>query len=391
MLVQWKPSSYPHIDFGVLFPRASYDNIMTSYNTVDVENADLGMLVSTNASYVRIDIGFDAWLQGKTTVQQEVSSLVGQIGSDGKTLIIADAAAESYRHGGQLPWVQFQDAWVQRVQTLASLYHPGYYIVVKEPGWYAPMISDATTNPAVQDPNSWLNLTRVLADAVHAVSPNTQVGVAIAADSLSSNSGLYVPYLRGLANISGVSFMGFDIYTTSGFTNTQNFLNQYGNQGKQVWIAECWSGTGTVAFDSTRSTLDQKWIQLVYYFGEDIGAKMVIPFFTDIFASYSLTSSSPTDPTQIVSLYSQRTPVFYSYGNVIAANSGQTNVTTTSTAQTTGSTAQTTGSASKSYSTQSTGIPSGGGGRDLLPIAAGLVVIIVVVVLALALTRRRKQ
>ncbi len=390
MLVQWKPSSFAPMGFGVLFPRASYDNIMTTYNTPEVQNADLNMLVGTNASYIRMDIGFDAWLQGKTAVQQEVTTLVDQVRSDGKTLIIADAAAESYRHGGQIPWIQFQEAWVQRVQTLASLYHPDYYVVIKEPGWYAPMISDATTNPAVQDPNSWLNLTRVLADTVHSVSPNTQVGVAIAADSLSTNTALYTAYLRGLASISSVSFEGFDIYTTTGFNNTQNFLNEYGDQGKDVWIAECWSGSGSVAFDSSRSTLDQKWIQLVYYFGEDIGAKMVIPFFTDIFASYGLTSSSPTDPTQIISLYSQRTPVYYSYGNVIASNSGQPNTTTSTTTSLTTPTTQTTVSTSHTSSTRSTS-QAGGGERNLLPVAAGLVVVVVVVAVAVALARRRNR
>ncbi len=391
-LVAWKPTTVTPMNFGAVFTRASYDNILTSYNTPDVENADLGMLVRTNASFIRMDIGFDSWLQDKTTAQQEVATLVSQVRSDGKTLIIADAAAESYRHGGGLPWTQFQDAWVQRVSTLASLFHPDYYVVIKEPGWYAPMITDVTTNPAAQDPNSWLNLTSTLATAVHSVSPNTQVGVAIAADSLTTNPSLYVPYLRGLSGIAGISFMGFDIYTTTGFDNTQNFLNQYGNQGKAVWIAECWSGDAGVAFDSSRSTLDSNWIQAAYYFGEMMGAKMIIPFFTDIFASYSLTSSSPTDPTQIVSLYSQRTPVFYSYGRVIASNAagGTPTSTTSSFTQTTSITSSHVSSSQGQMTTTSTEGGGGGRGGDVALIAAGLAVVLLAVVLAVVLARRRK-
>ncbi len=391
-LVQWQPSSISPVKFGAVFTRASYDNILTSYNTAQVESADLGMIVSTNASYVRMDIGYDAWLKSDTAAQQEIASLVSQIKTDGKSLIIADAAAESYRHGGQIPWTQFQDAWVQRVKTLAALFHPDYYIVIKEPGWYAPMISDVLTNPSVQDPNSWLNLTTVLANTVHSVSPNTQVGVAIAGDSLSSNPSLYVPYLRGLSGISGVGFMGFDLYTTSGFDNTQNFLTQYGNQGKDVWIAECWSGDASVAFDSSRSTLDSNWIKVVYYFAEMEGAKMVIPFFTDLFASYSLTPTSPTDSSQIVSLYSQRTPVFYAYGNVIASNSGTSTQTTTSSASTSHTSGASTTQASSTSQEKTSTVGGGGGGRlDLLPIAAGVIIVLIVVSLAVVMTRGRRR
>ena len=318
-LVDWKPDSISPMNFGAHFARASYDNILTAYNTIDVQNADLTMLMNTNALFIRIDVGYDAWLQNDVPAQQEMASLIGVIRNDGRSLIIADGAAESYRHGGQIPWSQFQQAWVQRVKTLASLFHPDYYIVIKEPGWYVPMISDVLTDPVARDPNSWLNLTRTLASAVLAASPNTRIGISIAADSLSSDPSLYVPYLTGLSGITSVSFIGFDIYTTTGFDSTQAFLNNYGSQGKEVWIAECWSGDGSQIFSSTRATLDANWIKVLYYFGQRVHASMVIPFYTDLFASYSLTGTSPSDSSQIVSLYQQRTPVFDSYRAIIQA------------------------------------------------------------------------
>ena len=49
--------------FGVLFSRASYGNPELSYNTPAVETADLNMLLSTDAQCIRMDIGYQPWLQ----------------------------------------------------------------------------------------------------------------------------------------------------------------------------------------------------------------------------------------------------------------------------------------------------------------------------------------
>ena len=394
-LVEWKPQSTPPILSGGLMERASYDNILLSYNTPDVQSANLAMLVATNASSVRIDIGYDAWLQNNAAAQSELASIVSQIRADGKTFVLADAAAESYRHGGQIPWTQFKQAWIDRVTVLATTFHPDYYIVVKEPGWYAPMISDVTTNPAVQSPSEWLNLTASLAAVVHASSPNTVVGVAIAADSLGNSPSLYVPYLTGLSGLSGVSFMGFDLYTTTGYDLTLNFLNQHGSGGKSVWIAECWSGDGSQIYDSSRSTLDANWMWAAFYFGYYIHAQMVMPFYTDLFSSYTLTGSSPTSSSQIISLYGQRTPVFTSFSEAAAGGTGPTNTQTGSTTVTsstgssqTSQTSQTTSSASETGST-TTSTSGGARGNTILYLAA-VVVVVVIAIAAVALTRRRR-
>ncbi len=370
--------------FGVVFQAASYDNILLSYNTPQVENASLNMLLSTGASCVRIDIGYDAWLKNNSAAQTELSSLVNQIRSAGKCLIIADAAAESYRKGGQLPWSQFVTAWLQRVQILASTFHPDYYIVIKEPGWYAPMISDISTNPLVQNASEWVNLTESLASTVKSVSPNTKIGIAISADSLSTNPSLYVPFLRGVEQNAAISFIGFDIYTVTGFQNTQSFLTQYGAGGKAIWIAECWSGDGTQIFDSSRSNLDSSWILLVYYFGQMINASMIVPFYTNLFASYSLTGSSPTQASQIISLYQQRTPVFYEFQSIIAcANSSSDsacsgNVSSSTSSVSTSPSTSSSESSSSSFTTSETST-SGPRGRQTLLEAIGLVAVIVLV------------
>ncbi|HZW58485.1 MAG TPA: hypothetical protein VFF30_19510 [Nitrososphaerales archaeon] len=67
-------------------------------------------------------------------------------------MIIADASSETYRNN-PLPWAQFKEAWAERVQAIESLYHPDYYLIIKEPGWYIAMVSDARTNPQFPSPS----------------------------------------------------------------------------------------------------------------------------------------------------------------------------------------------------------------------------------------------
>jgi len=274
------------------------------------------MLVSTGANCIRIDIGYAPWLQNNQTAINEMSSLVQTIRSDGECLVIADAGSESYRNGGQIPWAQFQIAWVQRVKTLAALYHPDYYIVIKEPGWYVPMVSDARTNPSFQNASDWLNLTETLAETVLSVSPDTAVGVSIASASLGSNPSLYIPYMMGISKLSGISFVGFDIYSVAGFSETRTYLNQYGNGGKSIWIAEAWSTTNSPPNTTVQKQLDASWIKVLYYFGESqINASMIIPFYTNAFSQYT-SSTSISSP----SFFDSRQPVYYAYQSIITAN-----------------------------------------------------------------------
>ena len=403
MLVQWQPTQYHQMSYAALIIPASYDQIDYSYNTLQVLQGYLNVMESSGAGYIRIDVGYDAWLNGRQDIQAELTTLVNQMRSDGKGFILADASAEAYRPiTKRLPWDQFKQAWVERVTTLAQTFHPDYYVVIKEPGWYVGMISDALTNPQVMDPNQWLGLTQNLTNAVHSVSPETKVGVAIAADSLNQNPSLYVPYMEGLSSISGLNFMGFDIYTTTGFTATQNYLSAHGNGGLAVWVAECWSASdGSTVYNSSRSTLDMNWILAQYYWAQRENVSMMVPFFTNAFASYSLTDSSPTDSSQILSLQQQRTPVFHMYQNITAGlenipagNNTTTTSTTPTQSQSTSTvstpTTTTTTTSSGQETTSSSGGTAGRGGFPVTEVVAAVVVVLVLVVVGFLATRKRR-
>ncbi len=319
-LINWYPSSFGCITFAGMFQRASYWHIVATYDPIQVELADLGMLYSASAGPIRIDLNYQPWLQGDTQTQNEMTQLIDNFTSHGHPLIIADSASESYRQY-PLPWTEFKQQWISRVTTLASLYHPEYYIVVKEPGWYYPMISDRFTNPLVYNATQWIDLTQNLVQAVKNVSPSTQVGVAVAAFDLYNGSqpkggglSFNVQYLHGVESIKNLSFIGFDMYGEPDFYGTMKFLSTYGNGGKSVWIPEAWSSTNP--FNASSASLDAKWMKVLYYFALHINATEVMPFYSDQFASYSLNATEPTVPSEIISLYQDRTPIFYEYRNL---------------------------------------------------------------------------
>jgi hypothetical protein len=332
---------------GALFARASYAGPETYYNTLAVEDADFNMLLSTGAQCIRVDVGYAPWLDGNQTAINEVTSLVQEIRAAGKCLIIADAASETYRNGGQLPWSEFKVAWVSRVSTLAALYHPDYYEVVKEPGWYVPLVSDAATNPQFLNATDWVGLTQNLTNAVSAASPSTRVGVAIGANSLNGvNAGFYVQYLNQVQAIPGISFIGFDVYEPSDQAATQTYLSA-NPPSKPVWIPEAWS-TGDGSPLNGDPNQDAQWMQSVYSFALSIHAAFLIPFYTDDFASYNLTINPPTDSAEILSLYGLRTPVFYAFQSLAGTGSSSTTSSISSESTTTLTT-----SASRSSSTSS--------------------------------------
>ncbi len=295
--------------FGALLGKASYSGL--EKNSGQLIEAELQMLASTGISLVRIDVNFQPWLYNNTADIQKLDGVASNISSNGEKLCIADSSSESYRQN-PLPWVQFKQAWINRVKVLAARYHPYCYIVVKEPGWYYPMIADFPFNLQIFNASQWANLTSQLALAVKNVSPNTLVGVAVPGNIYHESTQLDYNYMRQAGRIEGVDFLGFDIYGLQGYNDTARFLNQTGRNGKDVWIAETWSALETKAFNASRSQTDVQWINSLYNFSLGIRAGAVIPFFTSIFSTYQRNAT-------IQQFQQNRTPVYYAYKQIISA------------------------------------------------------------------------
>ena len=393
-LVAWAPNSVYPMNFGAPVLRMSYANIYQSYNTAPVINSSLGVIEQTGVNLVRIDMGFDPFLANDTSTIKAFDTYTKWINDSGKQLVLADSSAERYR-SYPLTWSNFKQQWYIRDYVLAQRYHPAYFIVVKEPGWYYPMISDESYNPQVFNATDWMVLVQNLVTAVHLASPQTKVGVAVAAIDLydapayQGRTSFNVQFLQDCEKVQNLSFIGFDIYDIPGFDGTQQFLTQVGTGGKAVWIAEAWSADGTVVTDPTRSTLDANWVRALYYFGLKVHAQTIEPFYTDLFASYG---TPPQDPTSLVQFFQNRTPVFSEFQQIISTNragelptGGTTTTSSQSSTQTTGSTTSQPTTTTSSSSGQ--GAPQASSGTT----EAGVVVGARVVKVALAFVLKRRH
>jgi hypothetical protein len=385
-----------HMLFTGWFYAASYHN--PSDYDLQAMQADLNMLYSAGVNSIRADIGSGPWLKNNQTIISNLESSLSGVRAAGKTVIIADAGCECY-YSNPEPWSQFKTDWVTRVTTIAQAFHPDFYLVIKEPGWYVRMVSDATTNADFQNPASWDTLAGQLAAAVQSVSPNTVVGVSVdAGGSMTNQASFYDSFLSGLP--SSISIIGFDIYGAQGYTNTLDYLGAHGADGRQVWIAETWSSPTPNAADAQS---DATWLEKTLYpFASSMGATEIQPFYSNAFVSYS---TVPTTSSGLISFYASTppfTPVYYAYQGLISNASSV--ATTSTTASQTSSISQTspTSQTSTSQSTVSTtstsssakerGGPPGGSPRaTLVLLTFAALAVIAVVLVAFALLRRRRR
>ena len=306
----WAAARSLPIATGELLQAASYGNPETPGDSLATMQADLAMLRASGAQVIRIDLNFQPWLEQNASLIAEMEAIVHQVRVDGLQLMIADSASETYWHH-PLAWSSFANAAVEREGTLAALFHPDYYVVVKEPGWYYPMIAGYPLDPTVESVTNWVDLTQQLISTVRAVSPSTQIGVAVAAASLySGGPSTSLSYLESMRNMPGLDFLGFDIYGVCDMENTVRFLSQEGTGGKAIWVPEAWSSSGSGVYDPSQSSVDVQWVEDFYEFLNYIGARGVGLFYTDVLAQFA-----PPSASSWTSYYSERTPVFYGVQN----------------------------------------------------------------------------
>jgi hypothetical protein len=309
----------------------SYDNVENNGTTMSVVNENLKMIEQTGATGVTIHMGFDPWLIGLPNIITENKTVTKEISDSNKTLMLADASAEYYRHHKQ-PWDQFETEWINRVTTLAKLFHPAYYTVIKEPPWYVPMIAGLTRDTSsaadkiVSQPTQWISLLSKLIAAVKSVSPNTKVGIAVSGDMYNGTISGKVDseIMQSAIRLKGLDYIGFDIYTATAFENTAQFLHTYGNGGKSVWITEAWdSTTKNLTNNQLNSETNLKWAQFLIDYARYIRATGVVPFYTNNFASYN---PRPSGTQNLLNYYDQRTPLFYEFQKLISTQNNLPNL-----------------------------------------------------------------
>jgi hypothetical protein len=274
-------SQYDPMTFTGFCEPCSYDNVY-SYSISQLEQ-DVMMLKNLGVTQIRVDLGFDPWLSSNETAIQKDVSIINFIKSQGLSLVIADASAERYRSYPQ-SWSAFKQEWAFRVRTLATLFQPSYYLVIKEPGWYVPMVSDSRANPEFRSASDWLNLTNWLASEVLSVSPKTLLGVSVCSNCIYKSASFYVPLLTRLPN--SMSFVAFDTYGPADDTAMHDFLSNNSLGARFVWNAEAWSQASSTSNAST----DPNWLASQYQFDVSNRVSEMMPFYSNDFVTYSTSS-----------------------------------------------------------------------------------------------------
>ncbi|TAL48149.1 hypothetical protein EPN87_01205 [archaeon] len=311
-LVEWKPNGTTHAVIGGVLDSVSYGHVGQSYVINGVIAENVRMLAESNMSVIRIDMNYGPWLENNTAAIKKYDFAVDEIRRNGKELMIADAAAESYRTTRKVTWGQFKKEWIERVSVLAARYKPDYYVVVKEPGWYWLMPSDAIVSQPWTKLNDWVNLTEDLIKTVKEASPSTKVAIATPGNTLYHDKAgdIILNYYKAATKMEGLDIIGTDNYGVRDFEDTERFLNETSLNGKQFWLLETWSGTAinsTYLQDPSRENLDAKFARAATYFTEKFGGKGVVFFYTRYLASYG----DQPENASLVDFYKNRTEIFY--------------------------------------------------------------------------------
>jgi hypothetical protein len=315
-LQAWQPTQNSSIIFGNRLGAVSYSNVMQSYNDIGVIDAELNGSIQLGVKVVRIDLNYDPFLQNNTDAIGKYDHVIQQIKLNGMKVMIADSAAESYWNN-KLSWNDFVTAIKSREAFLSARYLPDYYIVIKEPGWYYGMINYLDWPQVTTSATDWIQLADSLAQIVKNNSIHTEVGVSVSADSLYHEKGSLTTqrdFLVGCSMLNDIDLLGYDIYTVLAFNDTQTFLHNYPTTGKENWILETWSGGDSEIFNVSRSTLDVKFMQLIYDFALKFNMTGIIPFYSSLFFSYE---TLPTNTKDLLEFYQNRTDCFREYHFII--------------------------------------------------------------------------
>lgn len=195
----------------------------------------------------------------------------------GADLVIADSQYTPYLlvRGGEdsdTTWDEFRAYHRQRVEHYAGLYQPYAYEIVNEPDAYTQFSDLAAFESTDQQLELWIEHTRELIDLVHEVSPETRVGVSIAAQSEFD-----LDYYERVLEL-GIDFVAFRVYQPAQFDLIEDVLAERGRpqeQGAELWLAETWYGYCLAPQRSM--ALDAEWLETAVAFAARYDGSAVLP------------------------------------------------------------------------------------------------------------------
>ncbi len=301
--VEKPPEFYP-MPFGAQITFASGDMFID----IDELKEQLQVIEETGANVIRIDIDYEAWMTNDVDNINRHNELIDQIRNDGKKLMLADRGAASFTQN-KVTWEYFKQQHLKHTRIFMEAYEPDYYVVVKEPAWYMdidPMISTNTT------PMMWYELALDACDIVKDVNPETKTAVAVYPSGRLARG-----FFELAADSSNLDIMGVDCYDTNDLQSTIDDLMSLVPDDKEIWMLESWNGGGGSYLQPWKKYADAKWIQGSVYYSQNNNFSGYICYYPIHFSSY--TKLKDID-------WSQRTPAFYAYKDVIEEVNGASTV-----------------------------------------------------------------
>lgn len=167
----------------------------------------------------------------------------------------------SYDTEEKTTWVEFVDIQEARVRHYAEQYQPAYYEIINEPSQYEDF--SAIEGPEGENEiDAWVAQLIRLSNAVHEVSPDTQVGISFALQQ-ELDEDLYVRAL----DMDEIDFIGFRMFQPAAFEVLEEMFEDLGHPadyGKEAWIMETWFGACLAPQRSQK--LDGKWLEMTAAF-----------------------------------------------------------------------------------------------------------------------------
>ena len=290
-----KPPEFHPMHFGAQLTFASGDMFID----INELKEQLEVIEETGADIIRIDIDYDAWMTNDQDNIKRHDEIIKQIRSDGIKLMLADRGATRFTKN-KVTWEHFKQQHLKHTRIFMERYKPDYYVVVKEPIWYMdfdPMISTVTT------PEMWYELASKACDIVKEINPETKCAIAVYPSGREEKE-----FFTLTANISNLDIMGVDCYDKNDLKVVTNDLIPLAPKNKEIWMLESWNGGGGSYLQPWKKDEDAEWVKNSVYYSQNNNFKGYISYYPLHFSSY--TKLRGVD-------WSQRTPAFYTYKEVI--------------------------------------------------------------------------
>lgn len=302
-LAEWRTSSHKPMDFGVYDVFSSDDMFVKSNADVDIKFLDT--LEQTNSSIIIL------YIRPKNYFSQKgrYDAIINKIRADGKKLFIG-ARFDNV----PMDFAGYDRELTQYTKDIISVIKPDYYGIVIEP------TTMEKKHGFTASDEQWIESVKKISELSKQLSPSTKTAVGGHKQELR--------FLQLASNIKDVDIVGFNIYDMNGiYPEYSGYLGKgdvvgetidlANSKGKETWILETWimdiAANKELGAQEFMRPIDAEWVQIIAYYAQKHNMRVIVPFFTGKFVSYTDNPDTLMDNLN----NNERTPVFISYKELI--------------------------------------------------------------------------